>query len=83
MDESKSSASENNQCALIGAECAPTALALRDIGRGSVHSTIVDCGDATGVGEGFALALNAMRTNANGLMMNVVMPATHPNQEDN
>jgi hypothetical protein len=66
---------------LVGPDTVPTALASRGVDRRSVHATIVYCGDAMPVSEGFAIAPAAMEANANRLM-NVVMPTPNPKQED-
>jgi len=63
-----------DQCNAAGPDIVPPAAGVLPSGQASIaecDSTIVFCGDAQQVSHGFALALNAMESNADALMMGI------------
>ena len=63
-----------DQCNAAGRDIVPSAAGVLPSGQASIaecDSTIVFCGDAQQVSDGFALALNAMESNADALMMGI------------
>ena len=63
-----------DQCNAAGPDIVPPAAGVLPSGQASIaecDSTIVFCGDAQQVSDGFALALNAMESNADALMMSI------------
>ena len=67
--------SASDQCDAVGPEIVPSAPGVLPSAERSIatewDSTIVFCGDAQQVSYGFALALNAMESNADALMMGI------------
>jgi hypothetical protein len=49
----------------------------------AVDSTVVYCGNAESVREGFWLALSLMQASSNLLLPDIAPPAGHSTQEDN
>ena len=73
-DWSPANQQRRDQCNAAGPDKAPPAAGVLPSGQASIaecDSTIVFCGDAQQVSYGFALALNAMESNADALMRGI------------
>jgi len=74
-DWSPANQQRRDQCNAAGSDIVPPAAGVLPSGQRSIgaecNSTIVFCGDAQQVSYGFALALNAMESNADALMMSI------------
>jgi hypothetical protein len=76
VDEwSSANQQRRDQCNAAGSDIVPPAAGVLPSGQRSIgaecNSTIVFCGDAQQVSYGFALALNAMESNADVLLMGI------------
>jgi hypothetical protein len=91
VDKSRPSFPQHDLCGQIDADAVPTAAGVQpcaELGdklaapeRESL--TIVYCGSAQEVSEGFAIALRAMGVEANDMPWGIAPNTTIPNREDN